>query len=192
MPARRNRTCRRFPPLRLQKGPRMCVHLCIFKFACAQVERLRQILRDLIPEHLVARIVSAPGRQASSLRRARRTRAAAASAARLDDFAVAALRARSASARRGALSAPGWSALGSAAQPTALMFGPAPRLFSRLMRYLRTGRRRRVRVFLRVCTYRGRAGRDDPPCARRGASLSLGACLRPRSEAKAGPRARNR
>ena len=42
----------------------MCVHLCIFKFACAQVERLRQILRDLIPEHLVARIVSAPGRQA--------------------------------------------------------------------------------------------------------------------------------
>ena len=33
-------------------------------FARTQVERLRQILRDLIPEHLVARIVSAPGRQA--------------------------------------------------------------------------------------------------------------------------------
>ena len=67
MPTARTRQVERllrFPPLRLQKGPRMCVHCCIFKFACAQVERLRQILRDLIPEHLVARILSAPGRQA--------------------------------------------------------------------------------------------------------------------------------
>ena len=41
---------------------RTCLYLCIFAYT--QVERLRQILRDLIPEHLVARILSAPGRQA--------------------------------------------------------------------------------------------------------------------------------